>query len=97
MNIKEPRAADGADVLHRSHLTDLSGTELVPHSPPPTPPPPRQLSEVPQELVNYRSLSSRKEDMVSALSAGTKQMGWIFSGLREKIAQLPQVVMRKAI
>lgn len=71
MNIKEPRAADGPDVLHRSHLTDLSGTELVP----PSHPPPHQLSEVPQELVNYRSLSSGKEDMVSALSAGTKQMG----------------------
>lgn len=52
MNIKEPRAADGPDVLHRSHLTDLSGTELV------SPSPPRQLSEVPQELLNYRSLSS---------------------------------------
>lgn len=33
VNIKEPRAADRPDVLHRSHLTDLSGTELAPLRP----------------------------------------------------------------
>lgn len=30
MNIKDPRAADRPDVLHRSHLTDLSGIQPVP-------------------------------------------------------------------
>lgn len=68
MNIKEPRAADGPDVLHRSHLTDLSGTELVL--------PLRTLPAL-RGATGTRELQKfiQRKGGHGALSAGTKQTG----------------------